>query len=100
MLFRSGTGEQENTATLTAHITVGGKTIDVPMRFRGAAGKDAPAPRGYLSAPYNLWVGFWVVPDDAPTGQLSYSVTAVDKFGRTGEFKPYSYANSQLSIVQ
>ena len=98
--FDGGTGEQENTATVTAHLTVGGKTIDIPMRFRGAAGKDAPPPRGYLRAPYNLWVGFWVVPDDAPTGMLSYTVTATDKFGRTAEFVPYSYANSQLSIVQ
>jgi hypothetical protein len=94
-----GTGEPENTAAITAHLTVGGKTIDVPMRFRGAAGKDAPPPRGYLRAPYNLWTGFWVIPDDAPTGMLSYTVTATDKFGRKAEFIPYSYANSQLTIV-
>lgn len=94
-----GTGEPENTALITAHLTVGGKTIDVPMRFRGAAGKTAPPPRGYLRAPYNLWTGFWVVPDDAPTGMLSYTVTATDKFGRTAEFIPYPYANSQLTIV-
>ena len=95
-----GTGEPENTATLTAHLTVGGKTIDVPMRFRGAAGPDAPPPRGYLRSPYNLWSGFWVVPDDAPTGTLSYTVTATDKFGRNATFVPYPYANSQLAIVQ
>jgi len=91
-----GTGEPENSAVITAHLTVGGKKIDVPMRFRGAAGKDAPPPSGYLRAPYNLWTGFWVVPDDAPTGALSYTVTATDKFGRTAEFIPYPYANSQL----
>ena len=95
-----GTGEPENTATLTAHLTVGGKTIDVPMRFRGAAGPTAPPPRGYLRAPYNLWVGFWVVPDDAPTGTLSYTVTATDNFGRAANFIPFPYANSQLAIVQ
>jgi len=94
-----GSGEPENTATLTAHLTVGGKKIDVPMRFRGAAGKDAPPPRGYLRAPYNLWTGFWVIPDDAPTGMLSYTVTATDKFGRKAEFIPYPYQNSQLTIV-
>src|ERR1700704_7102685 len=27
-----GSGEGENTAVLTAHLVVGGKTIDVPMR--------------------------------------------------------------------
>jgi len=90
-----GTGEPENTAMLTAHVTVGGRKIDVPMRFRG----DAPTPPGYLSAPYNLWTGFWVVPADAPTGMLRYTVTATDKFGRSAEFLPYSYEASQLTIV-
>src|SRR5688572_31923431 len=33
-----GTGQPENTAQLTAHITVGGRTVDVPMRFRGGGG--------------------------------------------------------------
>ena len=95
-----GTGEPETTAMLTAHLAVGGKTIDVPMRFRGAAGPTAPPPRGYLRAPYNQWTGFWVVPDDAPIGALSYTVTATDKFGRTAEFIPFPYGNSQLTIVQ
>lgn len=94
-----GTGEPENTATVVAHLKVGGNTVDVPMRFRGAAGPTAPPPRGYLRAPHNLWTGFWVVPDDAPTGTLSYTVTATDKFGRTAEFLPYPYTNSQLAIV-
>jgi hypothetical protein len=79
---------------------VGGKTIDVPMRFRGAAGPTAPTPRGYLRPPHNLWTGFWVVADDAPTGVLSYTVTATDKFGRSASFIPFPYANSQLTIVQ
>ena len=33
-----GTGEVEQTAGLVAHVTYGGKTIDVPMRWRGEAG--------------------------------------------------------------
>jgi hypothetical protein len=94
-----GTGEVENTATIVAHIEIGGRTVDAPMRFRGAAGPNAPAPRGYLSATHNLWTGFWLVPDDAPTGVLKYTVTATDKFGRTATFTPFSYENSQLTIV-
>src|SRR6266571_4367261 len=43
-----GSGEVENTATLVAHVTYAGKTVDAPMRWRGAAGPTAPAPRGYL----------------------------------------------------
>ena len=33
-----GTGEVENTAILVAHVNYGGKTVDAPMRWRGAAG--------------------------------------------------------------
>ena len=94
-----GTGEVENTAVLVAHVTYAGKTVDAPMRFRGAAGREAPAPRGYIAAPYNLWVGSWTVPDDAPTGRISYTVTATDRFGRTATFAPFSAEASQLVIV-
>jgi hypothetical protein len=94
-----GTGEVENTATLVAHVTYAGKTVDAPMRFRGAAGRGAPAPRGYLASPYNLWTGSWTVPDDAPIGRISYTVTATDKFGRKATFEPFVAEASQLVIV-
>lgn len=95
-----GTGEIENTATLVAHVTYAGKTVDAAMRFRGAAGPDAPAPRGYLRSPYNLWTGSWTVPDDAPVGRISYTVTGTDRFGRSATFAPFSAEASQLVIVQ
>jgi hypothetical protein len=97
-----GTGEVENSATLVAHVTYAGKTVDIPMRWRGAPARGAApgqAPRGYLRPPTELWTGFWVVPADAPTGMISYTVTATDRFGRTAEFKPFSYETSQLTIV-
>jgi len=37
-----GTGEVEQTAGLIAHVTFAGKTVDVPMNWRGAAGPKAP----------------------------------------------------------
>jgi hypothetical protein len=98
--FDGGTGETENTTVLVAHVTYAGKTVDVPMRFRGAAGRSAPAPRGYLRAPAELWTGSWTVPDDAPTGRISYTVTGTDNFGRKAEFTPFSAEASQLVIVQ
>ena len=98
--FDGGSGEVENTATLTVHVNYGGKTADAPMRWRGAAGPSAPAPRGYLRSPVELWTGSWTVPADAPTGTLSYTVTATDKFGRTASFTPFSAEASQLVIVQ
>jgi hypothetical protein len=92
-----GSGEVENTAVLTVHLTYSGKTVDIPMRWRGGAG--AAAPPGYLRPPVNLWTGFWVVPDDAATGVVSYTVTARDRFGRTATFVPFSYETSQITIV-
>ena len=94
-----GTGEVENTANLVAHVSYGGKMADAPMRWRGAAGPNAPAPRGYLRSPAELWTGFWTVPDDAPIGVVSYTVTATDRFGRTASFRPFSAEASQLVIV-
>jgi len=94
-----GSGDVENTATLIAHVTYAGKTVDAPMRWRGAAGPSAPAPPGYLRSPFNLWTGSWTVPDDAPTGSIRYTVTATDRFGRKAEFTPFSAEASQLVIV-
>jgi hypothetical protein len=97
-----GTGQPENTAMLTVHLMVGGKTIDVPMRFRGAPdpAQPAPQPRGYTRPITNLWTGWWMVPADATPGVLTYTVTATDQFGRTATFEPFSYDTSQLTIVE
>ena len=46
-----------------------------------------------------FWTASWVVPKDAPTGVLNYTVLATDTKGRTGEFKPFSTTPSLLSII-
>jgi len=97
--FDGGSGDVENTAVLVAHVTYAGKTVDVPMRWRGGAGPSAPAPRGYLRSPAELWTGSWTVPDDAPAGRISYTVTATDRFNRKATFTPFSAEASQLVIV-
>lgn len=96
-----GTGEPENTAVLTVHLSTGGRNFDVPARWRGGQFQDpkVPAPRGYLAPPKNLWVAAWPVPQDAITGAVFYTVTATDAFGRTAKFVPFSYENGQLAIV-
>ena len=91
-----GTGEVENTAVLVAHVTIGATTVDVPLRWRGS---DPSYPPGYLRTPVELWTARWVVPDDAVTGALAYTVTATDAFGRTAKFIPFSYSRSQLTVV-
>jgi hypothetical protein len=94
-----GSGEVEQTAVLIAHVTAGGRSFDLPMRWRGTAGTGT-TPRGYLRPPTELWTGFWVVPDDAPIGAVTYTVTARDMFGRAATFTPFPYDASQLTIVE
>jgi hypothetical protein len=92
-----GTGETENTATMTAHLTVGGNTVDVPIRWRG---NQPYPPQEYPRNPAEMWTGVWTVPNDAPIGTLRYTVTAVDRFGRTTTFSPFPNTVSQFTIVE
>ena len=92
-----GSGEVENTAVLVAHLTVGGNTIDVPMRWRGQG--NFPASE-YSRQPSEMWTGAWNVPADAPIGTISYTVTATDRFGRTATFSPFINHVSQFTIVE
>jgi len=84
------TGGRDRATQVVVHITYGGKTIDVPMRDRQTEQQPERA----------FFVAKWIVPDDAPLGTVSYSVTAKDPRGRTGEWKPFEVAASQLTIVE
>lgn len=84
------TGVRDRATQLVVHLTYGGKTVDLPMRDRERP--DQPD--------HNFWVLKWVVPDDAPVGVVKYTVTAKDPQGRTGEFKPFQVATSELTIVE
>jgi len=84
------TGKYEPSAEIVVHLDYAGKTVDVPMRYRGTAKQPE----------LEFWVAKWVVPTDAPTGIVRYSVTAKDKKGRTGEFKPFRQDLSELTVVE
>ena len=84
------TGKREESAQLMVHVNVGGKTVDIPMRYRATVKQPER----------EFWVAKWVVPEDAPVGIVRFSVTATDKYGRSGEFKPFEVQASQLTIVQ
>lgn len=45
------------------------------------------------------WTGSWVVPKDAPTGTLGYTITATAKDGRTGEWKPFIVTAALPAII-
>jgi hypothetical protein len=64
-----------------------GETVDAVY---GLHPKDPPGE--------GFWTASWVIPKDHPTGTLSYTMTATDKTGRAGEWKPFSTAVS-LPIV-
>ena len=83
------TGKREESAQLV-HLNYAGKMLDLPMRYRATAAQPER----------QFWVAKWVVPADAPTGIIRYTVTATDKAGRTGEFKPFDVDSSQLTIVE
>jgi hypothetical protein len=84
------TGAREESAQLVVHLTVSGMKVDVPMRYRATATQPER----------QFWVAKWVVPPDAPVGIVRYTVTATDKYGREGEFKPFEVQASQLTIVE
>jgi hypothetical protein len=84
------TGEREPSAQFVVHLTYGGQTQDLPMRYRATATQPER----------QFWVAKWVVPATAPTGIIRYTVTAKDKNGRTGEWKPFAVEDSQLTIVE
>jgi hypothetical protein len=93
-----GTDKAEESATVVVHITTGGKTYDLPAKYRGVpqkteTGMDMPIRPG-------MWTAKWTVPDDAPTGTLQYSATAKDKYGRTAEWTPPGGKPSFVTIVQ
>ena len=73
-----GSGEVENTAEMVVHLNYAGKTIDIPMRWRGVGGFPAAE---YPRQPSEMWTGVWEVPADATIGIFDYTVTAKDRFG-------------------
>lgn len=93
-----GSGKAEESATVVVHITSGGKTYDLPAKYRGVPQKNETG----MNMPIRpgMWTAKWTVPDDAPTGTVQYSATAKDKFGRTADWTPPGGEPSFVTIVQ
>ncbi len=82
-------GKVVDTAKLIVHVTISGKTTDVPMLYRGTGTNPHPG----------MWTAKWVVPNDAPVGVVQYTVTATDTQGQSGEYKPFQVEASELAVV-
>jgi hypothetical protein len=92
-----GTGKAEESAVVVVHISTGGKTYDLPAKYRGIPQKNEG---GNMPIRAGMWTARWTVPDDAPTGTVQYSATAKDKYGRTAEWTPLGDKRSYVTIVQ
>jgi hypothetical protein len=90
------TGQPAANTTVVVHVSYGGKTEDVPARYRGP--KEAGGGGGGPIIP-NMWSAKWMIPNDAPTGVVKVSVTAMDKNGRMGTWEPWPNAATQVTIV-
>src|SRR5437899_3114165 len=84
------TGKRDRSTQLVLHLNYGGTARHLPMPDRQPAQQPAR----------EHWVLKWIVPEDAPTGSVRYSVTAKPSQGRTGEWKPFDVEASQLTIVE
>jgi len=93
-----GTNQPETSAQVVVHVTVGGKTVDLPTLYRGVAHTN-PATGLPMPVRANQWTAKWVVPKDALTGIVRWRATARDKFGRTTEFIPQGGEPSWVTIV-
>jgi hypothetical protein len=85
------TGEPAKDVNVVVHLTYGGKTEDVPARYRGDGGRGNTTP--------NLWTAKWVVPAGTPTGTVDVHITAMDKMGRSGEFRQFPNPAGKLTIA-
>lgn len=93
-----GSNKAEESATVIVHIATGGKTYDLPAKYRGVPQKDDTGMDMPIHA--GMWTAKWTVPNDAPTGTVQYSATAKDKYGRTAEWTPQGGKPSFVTIVQ
>ena len=84
------TGEMEPSAQFVVHLTYAGQSQDVPMRYRATERQPER----------QFWVAKWIVPATAPIGIVRYTISAKDKNGRTGEWKPFVVDDSQVTIVE
>jgi hypothetical protein len=46
-----------------------------------------------------FWATSWAIPEDYPTGRITYKVTATDLEGNAHEWMPFNVAPSDLTII-
>jgi hypothetical protein len=62
-----------------------------PMSYHQHPPKD---PTDYF------WSGGWIVPENQPTGSLTYKVVVTDLDGKTHDWSPFKVAGSAMTVVE
>src|SRR5689334_15064599 len=93
------TNQPELSTELVVHLTYAGKKIDLPALNRSVA-QYPPGSKDPMPIRAGLWTAKWMVPNDAQTGIVRYTVTGRDKYGRTVDFTPPGPEPTLLTIVR
>jgi hypothetical protein len=93
------TNQPELSAELVVHLTYAGRRIDISALNRGVA-QYPPGSKDPMPIRAGLWTAKWIVPNDAQTGIVRYTVTGKDRYGRMVEFAPPGPEPTLLTIVQ
>ncbi|HXQ53265.1 MAG TPA: hypothetical protein VN802_19395 [Stellaceae bacterium] len=64
----------------------------LPMRYH----RHPPPPAEITDF---FWVVPWSIPEDFPTGSLTYKVVATDLAGKVATWQPFKIATSQLTVI-
>jgi hypothetical protein len=94
--FDGGTGETENTAVMTVHVTFGGRTVDVPMRWRGTFRFQLRSTRA-IRPRCGRGCGRSRRCADRYRELHGHRV---DRFNRMATFSPFPNTVSQLAVVE
>lgn len=89
-VFDPVTGEAMDDTTLeSVQVILPDQTLD--MRF-GPHPRDTPADF--------FWTVSWDIPEDYPTGELPYSVSASSADGRTGTYEQFNVSPARLIVTE
>jgi len=85
------TGAQADDKVLKSVVVELSDGQKIPARFGGHP------PRGTLTDFF--WSLHWVIPENYPTGSLSYKVVATDMAGNPQTWEPFKRQPTQLTII-
>ena len=81
-------GKQADDKRLKSLVIELGDGTKVPMKYGAHRNTD------------NFWSSSWTVPDNFPTGTLSYKVLATDMDNQSQTWSPFNVAPSQLTVIE